>query len=124
VNERPGVRGRARRERGEDAAGDRWDHPVLLAVAAKGEGVAELVEALDRHRAWLERSGELLLRRRHRFLDRTREVVDRATRRWVWGETRAEETIEAHLDDVMAGRLSPYELAAEVLDGLKQGERI
>jgi LAO/AO transport system kinase len=124
VNEQPGVRGRARRERGEDAAGDRWDHPVLLAVAAKGEGVAELVEALDRHRAWLERSGELLLRRRHRFLDRTREVVDRATRRWVWGETRAEETIEAHLDDVMAGRLSPYELAAEVLDGLKQGERI
>ena len=106
------------------AAPDRWEHSVLLTVAAKGEGIAELVAALDRHREWLARSGELSRRRRRRLLDRTREVVDRATRRWVWGETRAEETIEAHLDDVVEGRLSPYELAADVLDGLKQGERI
>ena len=101
-----------------------WQHPVLLTVAARGEGVAELVAALDRHHEWLVRSGQLAQRRRRRLLDRTREVVDRATRRWVWGETRAEQTIEAHLDDVMEGRLSPYELAADVLDGLKQGARI
>ncbi|HEU5040912.1 MAG TPA: methylmalonyl Co-A mutase-associated GTPase MeaB [Gemmatimonadales bacterium] len=101
-----------------------WEHPVLLTVAAKGEGVGELVAAIDRHREWLGQSGQLLQRRRGRLLDRTREVVDRATRRWVWNETRAEQTIEAHLDDVVEGRLSPYELAADVLDGLKQGERI
>ncbi|HYC33100.1 MAG TPA: methylmalonyl Co-A mutase-associated GTPase MeaB, partial [Gemmatimonadales bacterium] len=114
----------SRESRGTGTADGAWEHPVLLTVAAKGEGTAELVEALDRHRAWLERSGGLVERRRRRMLERTREVVDRATRRWVWGETRAEETIAAHLDDVVAGRLSPYELAADVLDGLKQGERI
>ena len=110
---------------GAGSQGDNlWDHPVLLTIAAKGDGVAELVSALDRHHEHLTRSGELEQRRRRRLADRTREVVDRATRKWVWDETRAEQIIAERLDEVVDGRLSPYELAAEVLDGLKQGTRI
>ena len=101
-----------------------WTPPVLLTVAAKGDGVAELIEGLDRHHAWLAASGTLDARRRRRLLDRTREVVERATRRWIWDETRADERIAERLDEIVAGRVSPYEVAAEVLDGLKQGERI
>ncbi len=101
-----------------------WEQPVLLTVAAKGEGIPELIEALDRHHAWLEQTGSLNERRKRRLLDRTREVVDRATRRWVWNETRADDRIAERLDEIVAGRVSPYEVAAEVLDGLKQGERI
>ena len=102
----------------------RWEHPVVLTIAVKGEGVADLVAALDRHHEWLERSGTLAKRRRGRLRDRTREVVDRAAKKWLWEETRAEQMIAERLDDVVDGRLSPYHLAAEVLDGLKQGERI
>ena len=101
-----------------------WAPPVILTVAAKGDGVAELIEALDRHHAWLAGSGTLDARRRQRLLDRTREVVERATRRWIWDETRADERIAERLDEIVAGRVSPYEVATEVLDGLKQGERI
>jgi LAO/AO transport system kinase len=101
-----------------------WEQPVILTVAAKGEGVPELIEALDRHHAALGQTGELAERRRRRLLDLTREVVDRATRRWVWEEARADRRIAERLDEIVAGRTSPYEVAAEVLDGLKQGERI
>jgi LAO/AO transport system kinase len=101
-----------------------WEPTVLLSVAAKGEGVAELTAALDRHHAWLAASGTLDTRRRRRLLERTREVVERATRRWIWEETRADERIAERLDEIAAGRVSPYEVATEVLDGLKQGERI
>ncbi len=112
-------------EPSERAQGDSpWAQPVILTVAAKGEGVAELIAALDRRHAWLLESGTLAARRRQRLLDRTREVVDRATRRWVWEETRADQRIAERLDEIVAGRVSPYEVAAEVLDGLKQGERI
>ena len=97
---------------------------MLLTVAAKGDGTDELIAALDRHHAWLSESGTLAERRRRRLLDRTREVVDRATRRWVWQETRADQRISERLDEIVAGRVSPYDVAAEVLDGLKQGERI
>jgi LAO/AO transport system kinase len=101
-----------------------WDQPVLLTTAAKGEGVPDLVQALDRHHEWLSSSTELDQRRRRRLLQRTREVVERATRRWLWDETRAEQLINDRLDEVAGGRLSPYELAAEVVEELKQGERI
>jgi LAO/AO transport system kinase len=100
-----------------------WAPPVVLTVAAKGEGVADLVAALDRHHAWLEASGALDQRRRRRLLERTREVVDRAARRWVWEETRASERIEQRLDDIASRAASPYEVAAEVLQSLKQGGR-
>ncbi|HKU60479.1 MAG TPA: methylmalonyl Co-A mutase-associated GTPase MeaB [Gemmatimonadales bacterium] len=101
-----------------------WDPPVVLTAAAKGEGVEGLVSALESHHQWLSDSGTLAERRRARLLQRTREVVDRATRRWVWDETRAETLIAERLDEVVQGRLSPYDVAAEVLDGLKQGARI
>jgi LAO/AO transport system kinase len=48
-------------------AGD-WQAPVLLASARDGHGIAELLEALESHRAFLERSGELA-RRRSRGLE-------------------------------------------------------
>ena len=62
-------------------------------------------------------------RRRRRLEERTREVVDRALVRWVWDETGAEQAIRDRLDDLEAGRVSPYELAGGILDALKQGAR-
>jgi LAO/AO transport system kinase len=101
-----------------------WEHPVVLTIATKGEGTPELLALLDRHHEWLGATGELTVRRRRRLLDRTREVVNRATRRWIWEETRAEPLITERLDEVVEGRLSPYDVATEVLDGIRQGERI
>jgi LAO/AO transport system kinase len=112
------------RSEGRPQGNNLWSQPVLLASATKDEGISELVAALDRHHDWLTSSGELHQRRRRRLLERTREVVDRATRRWVWEETRAEQLIGERLDEVAQGRISPYELALEVLEELKQGERI
>jgi len=126
----PASPGGSRAEESSDGPSDRpavipppWDQPVVLTVAAKGDGLTELIGALDRHHAWLAESGTLEQRRRRRLLDRTREVVDRAARRWVWEETRANERIEERLDDMVSCVASPYEVAAEVLKSLKQGGR-
>ncbi len=101
-----------------------WKQPVLATIAAKGEGIDDLVSAIEAHFAMLSGAGQLLERRRRRLYDRTREVVDRTTRQWVWQETGVEQMIRDRMDDVAAGRMSPYEVAAEVLDGLKQGTRL
>jgi LAO/AO transport system kinase len=101
-----------------------WDPPVLLTVAPQGEGVEPLVAALDRHQDWMAVHGELLARRTRRLAARTREVVDRAMQRWIWGETRAEDLLRERIDEVALGRLSPYDLAAEIVAGLKEGARV
>ncbi len=99
-----------------------WDAPVLTTVASKGEGVAGLVTALDQHHEFLERTGKLHERRKRRLAARTRAVVNRAIRQWVWDETQAEDLLARRLDDVAAGTRSPYEVAAEVLDQVRNGK--
>lgn len=101
-----------------------WTPPVLLTSATTGAGIPELVAALDRQFDWIAEHGQLAERRRARFAARTREVVDRAMNRYVWNETRSEAVLRKRLDDVVAGRMSPYELADEILAGLKDGARV
>jgi GTPase len=109
----------------EAGSGDgTWAHPVLATVASTGDGVPELVHALDRHHDFMISSGALSERRAQRLYQRTREVVERATRQWVWQETGAEQVIKDRLTELTSARLSPYEVAAEVLDGLRQGSRV
>lgn len=42
---------------------DGWSVPILPVSAQKGSGVAPLVEALDRHKTWLDEAGRLEARR-------------------------------------------------------------
>ena len=103
----------------ERADGAQWEPPVLMTVASKGEGIADLVGALDRRYEYLETSGKLADRRKRRLEARTRAVVNRAIRQWVWDETRAEELVARRLDAVATGDKSPYDVAAEVLAQVK-----
>src|SRR5881275_1147566 len=117
MEEDGGGRGRT----GEGGTDAQWEPPVLATVASRGEGVAELAAALDRHYAYLEASGRLVERRRQRLAARTRAVLERAVRRWLVEATRAEELLAQRLDDVVAGGRSPYDVAAEILDQVTAG---
>ncbi|HEX9293661.1 MAG TPA: methylmalonyl Co-A mutase-associated GTPase MeaB [Gemmatimonadales bacterium] len=108
--------------RGEAAAKDEWEAPVLTTIASKGEGIAELVAALDRHHEYLSSSGKLVERRKKRLAARTRAVVNRAIRQWVWDETQAEALMAQRLDEVATGTRSPYDVAAEVLQQIRNGK--
>ncbi len=44
-----------------------WLPPILLTIATKEEGIAEVVQAIADHRAYLENSGELSVRRKQRL---------------------------------------------------------
>lgn len=101
-----------------------WTPPVLLTAASKGEGIEAVGEGVLAHRAWLDARGALQERRRRRLARRTRAVVERAMRRWVWEEARADEQIAARIDGVARGAQSPYDLAAEIVQSLREGARV
>jgi LAO/AO transport system kinase len=90
-------------------------------VATKGDGIGELAAALDRHRVFLEATGRLDARRRERLAARTRAVVDRSLRQWIWDDSPAEEMLARELDEMVAGHRSPYDVAAGILDFVKSG---
>ena len=95
---------------------ERWIPPVLLTMGQTGEGVEELVQTVDRHREWLEASGELERRRRRRTVDRIRDVLDRELKRRVRRELARESVLAEALDRIAQGEGTPYSEAAAFLE--------
>jgi LAO/AO transport system kinase len=99
--------------RAEDA--DVWTPPVLSTVAAKDQGIDELVEAIDRHFRYLERSGALRERRRARLRERVVEVVEDKTRRRLWSDAATNAWLEERLPALEAGEATPFGIADALL---------
>jgi LAO/AO transport system kinase len=120
VGRRAEAQGRSPSVGGQSAV-EAWEPPVLATVASAGEGVAELVAALEKHAEHMERTDQLAERRRRRLVLRTREVVDRAVQRWIWASDAQAADVEAALKEVTAGVKSPYEAAAGIVARLQGG---
>ncbi|HET9948986.1 MAG TPA: methylmalonyl Co-A mutase-associated GTPase MeaB [Longimicrobiales bacterium] len=103
---------------GATPSGGTWEIPVLTTDAQSGQGVDELLAAVDEHRAWLERSGELAARRRARAARRVRDVVERELRRAAATSPEARARLEAGLDRIDAGEETPYSVARRVVEAL------
>ncbi|MFL5579340.1 MAG: methylmalonyl Co-A mutase-associated GTPase MeaB [Gemmatimonadaceae bacterium] len=105
---------RAAREAAQDAQ-EGWTPPVLRTVAAKGEGVDELIAALDRHFAHLEASGRLRERRRRRLRERVAEVVEQRVRQRLWRDDETARWLDGRIPDLESGAATPFGVADELL---------
>jgi LAO/AO transport system kinase len=94
---------------------DRWTPPVVRAVAAKGEGIDDLVGALDRHFRYLDASGELSARRRARLREQVVEIAEHTLRRRLWGNPEANRYLDGHLPALEAGTATPFGVADELI---------
>jgi len=93
-----------------------WKPPIIAAVAASGDGIQEVVAAIDKHRGWLADTGELHSRRQARAREEISaialgELSQRAGR--LPGESRLDELAER----VCTGKLDPYTAADELITG-------
>jgi len=79
-----------------------WRPPVVKTVAAEGRGIEEVLEAIDKHTAWMERTGTLRERRVRRAGDEIESI--------------ALQQLRARMADLRHGQ-GVDELAAQVVDG-------
>jgi len=106
---------RVAREAAQVKSPDSWTPPVLRAVAAKGEGITEIQNALEKHFAYLEDSGELRNRRRQRIVERVVEVAERRMHRRLWNDPATMEWLEKRVDELESGAITPYTVADQLL---------
>ncbi len=106
---------RAAREAAADTDAAVWTPPVLRAVAAKDEGITELVAALDRHFEYLEKSGALRERRRQRLMERVVDAVERRMHQRLWRDGEANDWIGSRIPQLESGATTPYTVADELL---------
>ncbi|MEU5835128.1 methylmalonyl Co-A mutase-associated GTPase MeaB [Streptomyces diacarni] len=97
-----------------------WRPPVVKAVAARGEGVEEMVAALDKHRGWMEEHGVLAERRAARAAKEIENIALTALRERM-GELRGGKRLDALAARVVEGSLDPYAAADALVEGVTEG---
>jgi LAO/AO transport system kinase len=107
--------------RGMLAQGERpegaWRPSVLKTVAQTGEGVDEVAEELERHRSWLESSGQLERRRVRRARGEIEAIALTSLRRR-WGDVQGHSSLDDLAAAVVAGDSDPYRAADRLLESL------
>jgi LAO/AO transport system kinase len=89
-----------------------WRPPIVPTVAARAEGVDDLLAAVDKHRAWLAEHGQLDARRRDRAAAEITAITLAALRARV--ESRAE--VSELAGAVVAGEMDPYAAADRLIE--------
>jgi LAO/AO transport system kinase len=94
-----------------------WRPPVIKTVADRDEGIEELMEALDKHLAWMTERGELEQRRLRRAAAEV-EAIAMARLRDRIGDLHADRGVASAAARVVAGEVDPYTAAEEVVAAL------
>jgi LAO/AO transport system kinase len=102
---------------GESRAPGDWRPPIVKTVAARGEGVEEVVEALEKHRAWMEEHDVLSERRAARAAREVETIAVTALRERI-GDLSGDRRLGALAARIVSGDLDPYRAADELVAGL------
>jgi len=94
-----------------------WRSPVLKTVASRGDGIAEVMAAIDDHFAWMEASGTLRDRRVRRAVDEIEAIAIRALRIRI-GDLRHGQGVDDLAAQVVDGSSDPYSAADQVVEAL------
>lgn len=94
-----------------------WRPEILSTVAAKGEGLDGVVEAIQRHHDHLKASGELADRRTRRARDEIEALAVTSLRRR-WAGLHQNSLLDDLAGQVVDGSLDPYAAADSLLDTL------
>jgi LAO/AO transport system kinase len=95
-----------------------WRVPIIKTEAHKGAGVAELVEKLDEHRAFIEAEGTLSERRKRNLRSEVVAICTFRLRRRLEEQLDEDDTFAELLDEVVARRLDPATAASRILERL------
>ncbi|WP_329198371.1 MULTISPECIES: methylmalonyl Co-A mutase-associated GTPase MeaB [unclassified Streptomyces] len=104
---------------GESRGPGDWRPPIVKTVAARGQGIDELVEALEKHRAWMDERGVLAERRTARAAREVETIAVTALRARM-ADLRGDAHLGTLAAKVATGELDPYAASDALLDTLTE----
>ncbi len=102
----------------KDHTAESWLPSITKAIASENTGIPEIVNEIERHKAYLEKTNSLLKKREDNSKSRIKEIVHDIITRELWNGKRETE-LEESVSDVVSGNLSPYNLANKIINNFK-----
>ena len=91
-----------------------WSQPVIKATAIANKGTIEIAEKIEEHRLFCRNNSICLQKRIKNYKLRVMEIVEASLKQETWNESNIR-VLETSMDKVLSGKLSPYELADNIL---------
>jgi len=92
--------------------------PILKTEALRGEGVAELAEEIDQHRAFIEAEGTLAERRRRNLRSEVIAICTHRMRRKLEQQVDEGDAFSELFDAVVERKIDPASAASQILEQL------
>jgi LAO/AO transport system kinase len=115
VREIRGVLSLANLDRTPEQVRGSWRVPIVKTEATRGDGVGELVQRLDEHRAHILAQGQLSERRARNLRNEVLAIATARMRRRLEEELHEDAEFQALIEKVIERRLDPASAAAQLL---------
>jgi LAO/AO transport system kinase len=93
-----------------------WRVPIVRTEAVREEGIEELAQKLEEHRAHIEAAGTLMERRRRNLMNEVLGIATFRMRRELEASVRDDQEVQALLDRVVSRELDPASAAQSILE--------
>jgi LAO/AO transport system ATPase len=100
-----------------------WRPPIVKTVAARSEGVDDVLAAIEKHRGWMDEHGELTRRRRARAAAEI-EAIALGTVKQRLADVHGSAALDEAAARVVAGDTDPYSAAERLVESLGTPPRL
>jgi LAO/AO transport system kinase len=94
-----------------------WRPPIVKTIASRSEGVDLVIEAIEKHRDWMDKHDELDRRRQVRAAAEI-EAIALGTVKVKFAQVHGSAALDAAAERVVAGDTDPYTAADELVESL------
>lgn len=98
---------------------EKYETPIILAKSNIGEGISAIKEAVDRHRAYLESSGWLSVKRSERNIRAFKNLVNARLIDEIGQRLARHDDYGRLEDEVKSGALSPHRASIQIMEYIK-----
>ncbi|MGB8768348.1 MAG: methylmalonyl Co-A mutase-associated GTPase MeaB [Candidatus Korobacteraceae bacterium] len=101
---------------------DNWTPPIVKTVASSGTGITELLEAVEKYRAYLEQDGRAQVRRIENWRGRIAEMLRDTLFQRILSYYLSEGEAMRYAAEVAEHKRDPYSLVEKIIDELGKPE--
>lgn len=98
-----------------------WLPPIIKTTASENKGIEELYLKILEHKEFLEKTGQLKLKREQRFKNRIKDLISNYLKKELWNDARAK-ILDKKLQLIFENREKVSNVVRELVDNFKNGQ--
>jgi len=98
-----------------------WLPPIIKTIASENQGIEELYQKILEHRNYLEKTGQLQIKRQQRFKNRIKDLISNYLKKELWNSDRIK-MLDEKLHLIFENKEKVSDVVRELVDNFRNGQ--